>query len=551
MTPKRAGIYIRVSSEHQADKASPEEQEKDCRQRAAEHGHSVIRVYRDVEKYRVKGRLVEPSGTRSDRPALLAMLRDSAAGEIDVIYAWREDRLYRGLRPMLLVLEHIQEHKLDIVLARETFDAKMAPFKAAIAAMELEGMRERMTMGVKARLRAGKANTGQDMYGYRRSGEAYEVVEAEAYWVQQIAAWYIERRNMQEIRRRLIEGGAPQKGSSTPRKIQWAVSSIQSILKHADTYATGVKRHSRSGETFEIATPPILDLATWERVKALRQENRTHKVRPMKREWLAVGLVYCDCGRRWGVRANSYTRKNRAGAKVPRQTFYPTYYCQGRHADMRHPDCPKTMGGKRLDAELWAKVCKVLDEPEILIAGARQQVDELLQKAGQAEAEADRLQAEIDAVQQGRQWVITQARNRRITDEDMDTQLAALTIQEAGLKRELVSYSAAVELAALEGWEDQVREYLADIRAGLDSLNVPPQNDEEAREQFELRRQIVTTLVERVHIGKGRKLDAKIRLDVLAALAQWQGDMSSERKKAGTCNHKPASPGGRLRAACA
>jgi hypothetical protein len=35
-----------------------------------------------------------------------------------------------------------------------------------VAQMELEGMKERLTMGVKARLRAGKVNTGQDRYGY-------------------------------------------------------------------------------------------------------------------------------------------------------------------------------------------------------------------------------------------------------------------------------------------------------------------------------------------------------------------------------------------------
>jgi hypothetical protein len=63
---------------------------------------------------------------------------------------------------MLLVLETIQEHNLQILLARETFDRKLAPLKAWVAQMELEGMRERMTMGVKAR------------------------------WVRQVCEWYIQ-----------------------------------------------------------------------------------------------------------------------------------------------------------------------------------------------------------------------------------------------------------------------------------------------------------------------------------------------------------------------
>ena len=57
-----------------------------------EKGLQVVRVYRDVEKYRVGNKLVEPSGSRSNRPGLLAMLKDATRDEFDVILAWREDR---------------------------------------------------------------------------------------------------------------------------------------------------------------------------------------------------------------------------------------------------------------------------------------------------------------------------------------------------------------------------------------------------------------------------------------------------------------------------
>jgi site-specific DNA recombinase len=99
----KAVIYVRTSSESQAEKSSPAEQEAGCRQLAAEKGLTVVRVYRDIEKYRAKNKLVEPSGSRSDRPGLLKMLKDASWGEFDIILAWREDRLYRGLRPMLMV----------------------------------------------------------------------------------------------------------------------------------------------------------------------------------------------------------------------------------------------------------------------------------------------------------------------------------------------------------------------------------------------------------------------------------------------------------------
>jgi DNA invertase Pin-like site-specific DNA recombinase len=89
---RRAVIYIRTSSETQGEKSSPAEQEADCRRMAEEKGLTVVHVYCDVEKYRVGNKLVEPSGSRSDRPALQAMLRNATRDEFDVILAWREDK---------------------------------------------------------------------------------------------------------------------------------------------------------------------------------------------------------------------------------------------------------------------------------------------------------------------------------------------------------------------------------------------------------------------------------------------------------------------------
>jgi DNA invertase Pin-like site-specific DNA recombinase len=130
MIAKRAVIYVRVSSEGQAEKASPQAQEDGCKRHCEERGYTVVKIYRDTEKYRAGKKLVDPSGTRADRPGLRQMLADGAAGEYDVIIAWREDRLYRGMRPMLDVIDCIEQNDLDIELVKETFDRRIAPVKA-------------------------------------------------------------------------------------------------------------------------------------------------------------------------------------------------------------------------------------------------------------------------------------------------------------------------------------------------------------------------------------------------------------------------------------
>mgnify|MGYP002475944514 CR=1 FL=1 len=523
-----AAIYIRVSSEQQGEKSSPDEQEADCRTKAAEQGLTLVAVYRDVEKYRAGRKLVDPSGTRSDRPGLLAMLRDAAGGQFGTILAWREDRLYRGMRAMLLVLETIQEYQINVILARESFDLKLAPLKAWVAGMELDGMRERMSMGVKARLRAGKANTGQDRYGYQRNGGIIELVEKEAAWVRQIFAWYNAGMPILEIRQRLIEAGAPQKGCSIPRRIQWSRPVIQGIFKGAKDYATGIKVQTRCGEAFKIPIPQIITMDTYQKFIAMREANKKHPAHNLKRDYLIMGLLYCKCGRKWGARSRVY-RRNRKGVTIERKTTIGNYYCTECHEEVIHPECPRSIGSKKADAIVWRKVSEALDRPEVLLAGARQCINDLRQQAESILADRDRIEKDLDALVMARQWVITQARKGGITQEDMDYQLGALTIQELSLKRDLVECGDIVRLAELGGWEDKAREYLADIRAGLDWHNkAAPQSEDERREMFDEKRQIVKTLVKRVSITKDRDLEVTFQLNIMG-LIEPAGDYCTIR----------------------
>jgi site-specific DNA recombinase len=511
---KKAVIYIRTSSERQGEKSSPAEQEADCSKLAAEHGLTVVNVYKDIERYRVKNKMVDPSGTRYDRPALLAMLRDATQAQFDVILAWREDRLYRGMRAMLMVLETIQENKITIMLARETFDPKIAPLKAWVAQMELDGIKERMTMGVKARLRAGKANSTPDRFGYRRNGEVIEIVENEAKWVRQIFAWYNERVPLLEIRKRLIESGVPQKGGTVPRKIEWSKNVIQQILGAAQEYALGIKTQSRGGETFTIPIEPIIDRATYERFLQVRDENKNHPAHHIKQNYLIGGLLYCACDRKWGARTMPAMRLNKEGQWV-KKTEYGRYYCRQEHEEHISPDCPRTISSTKADNDVWAKVRMAINKPEILLAQARKMVAELQDNAGALDAEQDRIQKELDALTMERQWIITQARRGAITESDMDYQLGTLTLQELSLKREYTSIGQAVNIHALGDWEARVIEYLADLQAGLDSLNTMPQSDEERQEIFEIKRQIVNTLVKRVTIDRDRQLHVEISINLL------------------------------------
>ena len=510
----RAVIYVRTSSEHQGEKSSPLEQEADCRRLAEQEGLVVVDVYRDTEKYRVRNKLVEPSGTRSDRPGLVAMLKDAGSGRFDFILAWKEDRLYRGMRSMLMVLETIQEYRVSILLAKETFDPKIAPLRAWVAQMELDGMKERMTMGVKARLKAGKANTGADRYGYQRKGERIEIVEKEAFWVRQIFAWYADGVPVMEIRKRLIAADAPQKGSSIPRRIPWARSSIQAILIAAKEYAYGIKIQRRKDEAFQIPIEPIIDLSVYERTKNLRENNKRHRVRNIKFDYLIGGLLYCHCNRKWGSRTNA-TRHNRKGVLVERKTPVGIYYCPLFIKESISSECPRTISAKKADTLVWDKVCAAILEQDRLMALAKKHVEELRGKAASLHLERQRIQKKLEETLSERDQVITWARQGRFTAADMENQLRGLTSIEISLKRELAMVGQSISIQALENWEQKIEEYWADLQAGIEEIkNAAPQTAEEQHQLFLLKKRIVNSLVSRVTIDKERNLEVTIRLDL-------------------------------------
>ncbi|NJC98408.1 MAG: hypothetical protein FIB03_19100 [Anaerolineae bacterium] len=331
---------------------------------------TVTHVYRDVEKYRVGNKLVEPSGSRSDRPGLLTMLKDATRDEYYVILAWQEDRLYRGLRAMLTVLEIVQDYKIGILLAKENFDSKIAPIRAWVAEMELDGMKERMEMGVKARLKAGKANSGQDRYGYIRIGENLHLIEEDAKWVRQIFEWYTQKTSLTQIRKRLISANAPQKGSSIPRHIRWARSSIQAILKSAREYVYGFKTYSRAGQTFHIPVEPIIDISTYELFVKMREENKTYPKHRRRNDYLLSGHLKCACNLTWRGRTATH-RNSRKGKWVERKTPISTYFCPQPHKELRPPDCPKSVGAKHAEMQVWGILYEFVMNPDFLLAQAK------------------------------------------------------------------------------------------------------------------------------------------------------------------------------------
>ncbi len=82
----------------------------------------------------------------------------------------------------------------------------------------------------------------------------------------------------------------------------------------------------------------------------------------------------------------------------------------------------------------------------------------------------------------------------------------------------------------------KARRYLTDLRASLKWLDAAHDNDGARRRQFEIKRQVVKTLVEKVLVEKDRTLRVVFYLDV-ATLLQRVG-VTAEIDSVGIYSHR-------------
>jgi len=150
-----------------------------------------------------------------------------------------------------------------------------------------------------------------------------------------------------------------------------------------------------------------------------------------------------------------------------------------------------------------------------------------------------------------RQKVIFWASRRAITDEDMEYQLTALTLQETSLKKELATYGEIARLSVLDDWEQAARGFFLDLHAGIESLGFLPESDQDADEIYQFKRGIIKALVNRVTIAERRELRVEIKMNILEMLEQAASLEFSEVQMVGTYTHIPPCRARRRRcAAC-
>jgi site-specific DNA recombinase len=286
MGKRRAAIYARLSKDPDGTKTSTARQERECRALAKARGWTVAEVFRDNDLSAYNG---------AQRPGYQALVRKLADGDVDVVIAWANDRLYRRSRDQLDLMEAAQRGGGSIATVKDgdldpsTAEGRMRMgILANVAEFESGRKAERVRAGKLDAARAGRpSGGGRRPFGYKVGGMELESAEAEL----------IRRAGRDVLAGRTLRSTVMEWNSSGVRSSrggEWRTDGLKRML--TSPRIAGLREY-RGEVVGQAAWPAIISRDDHERLLAVLNDPGRRVSPGNERSYLLTGLVYCDrCG---------------------------------------------------------------------------------------------------------------------------------------------------------------------------------------------------------------------------------------------------------------
>ncbi|MBE6650682.1 MAG: recombinase family protein [Ruminococcaceae bacterium] len=282
---KKAALYVRVSTEGQAEEGYSIEAQKKMLEAWC--------VSKEIENYEF---YIDPgySGSNLDRPAVSAMLADCTAGVLSHVVVYKLDRLSRSQKDTLFIIEDVlNKHGVDFVSLSENMDTStpigraMLGIISAFAQLERETIKIRTRMGMRERVKNGLwMGGGKIPFGYDYDGNKGILVPNE------------DAETVREMYRLFLSGYSP----NTIAKIlglKYEKLAVQ-ILKRK----TNIGVISYKGDEYPGQHEAIVDEATY--YAAMEEFEKRGRGILADSPHLLSGLIFCgECSARmryqkWG-----------------------------------------------------------------------------------------------------------------------------------------------------------------------------------------------------------------------------------------------------------
>jgi site-specific DNA recombinase len=412
----RTAIYARLSlAGDVGEETGIDRQLLDCERKAESLGATT------TEKYVDDG--ISAYNRKSVRPEFERLLSDIEAGRVDLVIAWRADRLARRNWDAARLLKAIEDAPSPVAVigvadgtdTTGPMGAMFFNFLVLQGNSESAAIATRVRRSHEARAERGKFGGGPRAFGHNADRTELEPVEAEA--IQDAASRVLDGESINSVMR-----DWKSRGIKTPRGNDWQHTALVKLLQQPRMAGLRMLR----GVEGSGSIPPILDRETWDRLCSLLADPSRRPARPGGQpRHLLSGLMVCsECGITMGAKGNS------GKSNGPN---YWTYGCIGT----RPGACGRVwIKGEPTDEYVGGLVVAALQSPALarLIAGSPDD------NGREAAIRREYVAARERLTSLETEWLLGRTDPaRKVSDAAYQRAVATIRTEVEGLERRLVS----------------------------------------------------------------------------------------------------------------
>ncbi len=305
----KIGIYIRVSTEEQAENPEGSIKSQECRLREYVKHRNSFESFGEIEELYCDAGI---SAKDTNRPSFQRMMDDVRQNKIDMILITELSRLTRSIRDFANLVELFDELGCKIHSIKDQFDSSTAVgsfsmyLMANLAQFERKQVGERITANFLSRSKRGLYNGGCVPLGYKVSGKKdgrLDLVPDEAETVREIFKTFLSEGTLASTTRTLnsreIQLNRKREGGGRSRVGRVLQESLYKMLTNKVYLGIKVYKENGSVQETEAQWEPIINQEVFDRVSEILKTNRLRKPPSRQRyPYLLSGLLYCQCGSR-------------------------------------------------------------------------------------------------------------------------------------------------------------------------------------------------------------------------------------------------------------